>query len=311
MRLRKEPNGSIVTELSMNTVVEVLEKSATEDTVDGKTAPWYRVQTKDKREGWVFGQFLNLEEREEDPPQAKAKKAGSAADCAYYAVKNEVRCVCVPDMEPELVYAIPAEVKPNKTSDINAAAGKLLWRSGDKLYTWDGRNQQEIPLERFPDVYADGFLISPKGDQIAWNVNRIDSVAQTGGAATSLIHEVYAAALDGRGKRLVLREKFTVVGFSAEHGASRRLVHWSKESPNKLFLTTLKQGEGASDHKDFDALNLRTGSLSKKNKDAEKEYLSEAARFSPSGERVAVSLSGGKTFLLPTDSVPLGVRRDR
>jgi hypothetical protein len=51
--------GSVVTELSKGQKVEVEEQTKASATIDGQTAPWYRIK---EPAGWVFGAFLAPEE---------------------------------------------------------------------------------------------------------------------------------------------------------------------------------------------------------------------------------------------------------
>jgi hypothetical protein len=66
VRLREKPDGKIITKLSKNTIVAILEKSKEEQTINGYTAPWYKIRTDKNEEGWIFGQFLLISNAKEE-----------------------------------------------------------------------------------------------------------------------------------------------------------------------------------------------------------------------------------------------------
>jgi hypothetical protein len=60
LRIRSEPDSSkenVITVLSENTLVEVLEEGVI-ITLDGITAPWYKISTQDGVSGWCFSGYL-------------------------------------------------------------------------------------------------------------------------------------------------------------------------------------------------------------------------------------------------------------
>ncbi|NUQ25012.1 MAG: SH3 domain-containing protein [Saprospiraceae bacterium] len=61
VRLRAEPNltSEIVKTISYD-IVEILETSEAPDTLAGRAHPWYKVKMADKKEGYIYGQFLGL-----------------------------------------------------------------------------------------------------------------------------------------------------------------------------------------------------------------------------------------------------------
>jgi len=62
LNLRSQPSkdGKVITVIGKDEPVTVLEKSTNQDTIDGITAPWYRVKTKAGDEGWVFGGYIRF-----------------------------------------------------------------------------------------------------------------------------------------------------------------------------------------------------------------------------------------------------------
>jgi hypothetical protein len=77
LNLRDEPGlkGGIVGRLSEGEKVIVRGKSDGAETIDGKTASWYEVETIDKKRGWVFGGYLDV-----GAAEAPAGTAEAAAD---------------------------------------------------------------------------------------------------------------------------------------------------------------------------------------------------------------------------------------
>lgn len=61
VRLRAEPNmnSEILKTISYD-IVEILETSPKDDTIGGKVFPWHKVRMADKKEGYIFGQFLGM-----------------------------------------------------------------------------------------------------------------------------------------------------------------------------------------------------------------------------------------------------------
>jgi tetratricopeptide (TPR) repeat protein/predicted small lipoprotein YifL len=79
LNLRDEAGlkGDVVGRLSEGEKVIVLAKSAGAETIDGKTAYWYEVETIDKKRGWVFGGYLDVGV-EEAPAVAGTAEAADA-----------------------------------------------------------------------------------------------------------------------------------------------------------------------------------------------------------------------------------------
>lgn len=51
--------GKVIKNISYE-IVKILERSATEDVIDGRSYPWFKVRTTGGTEGWVYGQFVGL-----------------------------------------------------------------------------------------------------------------------------------------------------------------------------------------------------------------------------------------------------------
>jgi len=52
-------SGKVIGRLSPGEKVIILEEGPSRETIDNKTAPWYKVETIDKKQGWVFGGYLD------------------------------------------------------------------------------------------------------------------------------------------------------------------------------------------------------------------------------------------------------------
>jgi hypothetical protein len=63
VRIRDKPGtqGQILDYLYENEVARITDQTPQPDEVSGVKAPWYKISMPDGRQGWVFGQFLNLE----------------------------------------------------------------------------------------------------------------------------------------------------------------------------------------------------------------------------------------------------------
>lgn len=106
VRLRKEPGGEIITKLHKNTIVSVDAKTEITDTIDGKTASWYKV-TLDKQNGfvsgWVFGAYLKL---------ASEKYIESVNDASSaMEVWQACAAASAPEQYGEFTEALPKEFK--------------------------------------------------------------------------------------------------------------------------------------------------------------------------------------------------------
>ncbi len=81
LNLRDKPglDGGVIGRLSEGEKVVVHGKSAAAETIDGKAAYWYDVETIDKKRGWTFGAYLDLEAAG-GPAAGTASAAEAAAD---------------------------------------------------------------------------------------------------------------------------------------------------------------------------------------------------------------------------------------
>ncbi len=57
MREGSSLNGKVIRNISFE-IVTVLEQSAEQEIIDGRSYPWYRIKTKGGTEGWVYGRFI-------------------------------------------------------------------------------------------------------------------------------------------------------------------------------------------------------------------------------------------------------------
>ncbi len=75
-------NGDVIGRVGEGEKVVVLEKSAAAETIDGRAAYWYKVETIDKKQGWVFGGYLDIgaEDTATTETAASAATAEAAAD---------------------------------------------------------------------------------------------------------------------------------------------------------------------------------------------------------------------------------------
>jgi len=86
LNLRDKPStdGAILGRLATGEKVLLLETSDKEQTIDGRTAPWYKVETIEKKQGWVFGGYLK-----------KNAGAGTAAPTASAAAPANAPLVAI------------------------------------------------------------------------------------------------------------------------------------------------------------------------------------------------------------------------
>jgi hypothetical protein len=61
LRIREEASnkGQVLSHARMGTIVEVIAKSDTEETVENETSFWYRINY-DGLKGWAFGSYLEV-----------------------------------------------------------------------------------------------------------------------------------------------------------------------------------------------------------------------------------------------------------
>jgi tetratricopeptide (TPR) repeat protein len=82
LNMREDPGleGAVVGRLSEGEKVRVLGRSDGAETIDGKSAYWYEVETIDEKRGWVFGGYLDLDGEEAPGTAEAAGTAGGAAE---------------------------------------------------------------------------------------------------------------------------------------------------------------------------------------------------------------------------------------
>ncbi|MGQ9706573.1 MAG: tetratricopeptide repeat protein [bacterium] len=82
LNLRSQPSkdGKVITVLGKDEPITALEKSTNEETIDGITAPWYRVKTKTGDEGWVFGGYIRFGKPSEFDPTANTSVSIDMSD---------------------------------------------------------------------------------------------------------------------------------------------------------------------------------------------------------------------------------------
>lgn len=62
LRIRSKPSitSEIVGNLAKLSEITLYEESAHKDTIDNIESPWYKTQTADGKEGWVFGGYVRI-----------------------------------------------------------------------------------------------------------------------------------------------------------------------------------------------------------------------------------------------------------
>ena len=112
LNLRDEAGlgGGIVGRLSEGEKVIVLGKSDGAETIDGKTAYWYEVETIDKKRGWVFGGYLDVGAAE---APAGTGTAEAAADAPLTPI-NVTATADVPGWKPGDYFARGRELAQAK-----------------------------------------------------------------------------------------------------------------------------------------------------------------------------------------------------
>lgn len=88
LNLRDKPNldGAVIGRLSEGEKVLVHGKSDAAETIDGKAAYWYDVETVDKKRGWAFGAYLDVPAEEAPATGESAPTAEAAADAPLAAI---------------------------------------------------------------------------------------------------------------------------------------------------------------------------------------------------------------------------------
>jgi|GEM_PF-3763859 len=69
VRIRKKPSiidSDIIDHTNKGDVVEIIDRTAGKDTVNSTENYWYKVKLENRNEGWVFGQFLRIQQLSEN-----------------------------------------------------------------------------------------------------------------------------------------------------------------------------------------------------------------------------------------------------
>lgn len=127
-------------------------------------------------------------------------------------------------------------------------------------FSWEAWPEGISKLAVISDRPVDGFLVSPDGSRIAWNVNRVDLLDSEREGISRNLHLVYLGTVGGQGEgRLVLAQEYDVPGFNADHMEWRRLLRWSGRSPDRIFFTRYEAGQLHDSHVGLYRLDTRTG----------------------------------------------------
>lgn len=61
VRMREGPSltGKVIQNISFE-IVTIVDRSAEEETIEGRTYPWFKIRTRSGKEGWVYGRFIGL-----------------------------------------------------------------------------------------------------------------------------------------------------------------------------------------------------------------------------------------------------------
>jgi hypothetical protein len=189
-------------------------------------------------------------------------------------------------LRPETVVRLPAEEARGPGALIRFSGGTVAWlgkqdgatilryHAGGRLgflplppngsfmggFSWEAWPQGILKLAVVSDRPVDGFLVSPDGSRIAWNVNRVDLSDPEGEGITRNLHLVYLRTVRGPGEgRLVLAQEYDVPGFNADHMEWRKLLRWSDRSQDRIFFTRYEAGQLHDSHVGLYELDTRTG----------------------------------------------------
>jgi len=182
------------------------------------------------------------------------KPRANARQCFYFAAKNDIYQICFPDKTKKLIYSVPknqnAEDKIWGTFQV--ANGRMIWRSGLNLFTWDGSKAYSVLVDEktvtaqnplgvlFSD--ATSYLISPNGQCIVWNTNSatdsLDEEQPKVDDTVEKLHFVYAAKITATDLRKVASQSYSIKGQGMDYREEQRLLHWSKINPSTIYTTT-------------------------------------------------------------------------
>jgi hypothetical protein len=193
------------------------------------------------------------------------------------------------DLRSTLLFEIPPDAAPARAESIRAGGGSVAWlasrRPAAAMLTWDGQRGGAFPLERwafghegfdleygtndeivrviprYRETVLDGFLVSPDGRRMAWDVNLVAGMTPESTGTIHRRHLVFVSDLDGRNESLVLDERFSVPSIMADADEERHLLFWSRVDPNRLYLTRLHIGQLQSETVGPYAFDLRTRTM--------------------------------------------------
>ena len=126
-------------------------------------------------------------------------------------------------------------------------------------YGKDGEISRLVP--RIADAYLSTFLLSPDGSKIAWNVNVISGLSSEDAGTSRQQHIIYRADIDGKNRKLVLKQNYDVTGIFADATEDRRLFRWSRTNPEWIYFTRFEGKQLGVVHVGLYRCNIQTGSL--------------------------------------------------
>lgn len=188
VRLREAPNlnAKEIGKLALGTLVKPLQKTPTQSTVSGKTAPWYQVQTANGI-GWVFGGFLISANNSEDAilTLSRTKIPAESLDfneavTLYNLVDQAANQSKRRSAKGELELArLLFLQKSLDTINMNANASKA---EKDAYKAWTNKHQKIAFYDEISGGYivnadifwklADQYKKDPIGDEIAWRASQ-------------------------------------------------------------------------------------------------------------------------------------------
>ena len=217
-------------------------------------------------------------------------RADSSPRFLYFLKGHVVQRLSFPDLRSETILVFAEGEDPEGLEKIRASAGKVVWvrKEGDvtSLLSWDGSGRSRLPLERhvsmeegifgieygkdgeisrvvprIGDTYLSGFLLSPDGSRIAWNVNIITGLSPEEAGTSHQRHLIYRADIDGKNRELVLEQNYDVTGIFADATEDRRLFRWSRNNPEWIFFTRFEGKQLGGVHVGLYRCNIRTGAV--------------------------------------------------
>jgi len=220
------------------------------------------------------------------PPQ----NASASPRFLYFLKDNGVHRLSFPDMRSETLLVFAEREIPDGPANVRVSTGKIAWVGGrgnvPLLFSWDGRKRFHLPLERHTasdegsytirygkdgeitplvprirDIYLSGFLLSPDGSKVAWNVNVLDGLSPEKAGTSHQRHILYRSGIDGKDRNLVLEQVYDVPGIFADATEERRLFRWSLTDPGSIYFTRFEGRQLGADHVGLYRCDLRTGTV--------------------------------------------------